>query len=98
MYDSESSSEAGWIDWFCDLEGHEFFVSVSINKQQGITIISPEYDKSVYKAPLLMESSVAKWLLYDKIYDDLKCLSIDRSRIHKGQLQFVWVEGTHSKV
>ena len=28
MYDSESSSEAGWIDWFCDLEGHEFFVSV----------------------------------------------------------------------
>jgi hypothetical protein len=30
MYDSESSSEAGWIEWFCDLEGHEFFVSVSI--------------------------------------------------------------------
>lgn len=30
MYDSESSSEAGWIDWFCDLEGHEFFVSVSL--------------------------------------------------------------------
>ena len=29
MYDSESSSEAGWIDWFCDLEGHEFFVTVS---------------------------------------------------------------------
>jgi hypothetical protein len=31
MYDSESSSEAGWIEWFCDLEGHEFFVSVSHN-------------------------------------------------------------------
>ena len=30
MYDSESSSEAGWIEWFCDLEGHEFFVAVSI--------------------------------------------------------------------
>ncbi len=30
MYDSESSSEAGWIDWFCDLEGHEFFVAVRI--------------------------------------------------------------------
>lgn len=29
MYDSESSSEAGWIEWFCDLEGHEFFVAVS---------------------------------------------------------------------
>ncbi len=30
MYDdSDSSSEAGWIDWFCDLEGHEFFVTVS---------------------------------------------------------------------
>ena len=31
MYDSESSSEAGWIEWFCDLEGHEFFVAVSIS-------------------------------------------------------------------
>ena len=31
MYDSESSSEAGWIEWFCDLEGHEFFVAVSHN-------------------------------------------------------------------
>ena len=33
MYDSESSSEAGWIEWFCDLEGHEFFVAVSITDQ-----------------------------------------------------------------
>ena len=31
MYDSESSSEAVWIEWFCDLEGHEFFVAVSHN-------------------------------------------------------------------
>jgi hypothetical protein len=31
MYDSESSNEAGWIEWFCDLEGHEFFVAVSFN-------------------------------------------------------------------
>jgi len=29
MYDSESSSDAGWVSWFCDLEGHEFFVEVS---------------------------------------------------------------------
>lgn len=28
MYDSESSSDSGWISWFCDLEGHEFFVEV----------------------------------------------------------------------
>jgi hypothetical protein len=29
-YDDESSSEnGGWISWFCDLEGHEFFVEVS---------------------------------------------------------------------
>ena len=28
MYDSESSSDGGWISWFCDLEGHEFFVEV----------------------------------------------------------------------
>ena len=30
MYDSESSSDGGWISWFCYLEGHEFFVEVSI--------------------------------------------------------------------
>ena len=29
MYDSASSSDGGWISWFCDLEGHEFFVEVS---------------------------------------------------------------------
>ena len=28
MFDSESSSDGGWISWFCDLEGHEFFVEV----------------------------------------------------------------------
>jgi hypothetical protein len=31
MYDSESSSDGGWISWFCDLEGHEFFVEVLIS-------------------------------------------------------------------
>ena len=31
MYDSESSSDGGWISWFCDLEGHEFFVEVRLN-------------------------------------------------------------------
>jgi hypothetical protein len=41
MYDSESSSEAGWIEWFCDLEGHEFFVAVSTDyKQQGTSFIT----------------------------------------------------------
>lgn len=29
MFESESSSDGGWISWFCDLEGHEFFVEVS---------------------------------------------------------------------
>jgi hypothetical protein len=30
MYGEEDSeSGAGWISWFCDLEGHEFFVEVS---------------------------------------------------------------------
>lgn len=38
MYDSESSSEAGWIDWFCDLEGHEFFVSVSLAPNLWLSI------------------------------------------------------------
>ena len=28
MFYSESSSDGGWISWFCDLEGHEFFVEV----------------------------------------------------------------------
>jgi hypothetical protein len=32
MYDSESSSDGGWISWFCDLEGHEFFVEVNPTK------------------------------------------------------------------
>ncbi len=30
MYGSESSSDGGWISWFIELEGHEFFVEVSI--------------------------------------------------------------------
>lgn len=29
MFESESSSDGGWISWFCDLEGHDFFVEVS---------------------------------------------------------------------
>ena len=27
--DSDESG-SGWISWFCDLEGHEFFIEVSI--------------------------------------------------------------------
>ena len=30
MYGSESSSDGGWISWFIELEGHEFFVEVSL--------------------------------------------------------------------
>lgn len=26
--DSEGSGSGGWISWFCDLEGHEFFIEV----------------------------------------------------------------------
>lgn len=26
--DDDSESGTGWISWFCDLEGHEFFVEV----------------------------------------------------------------------
>ena len=36
MYDDEDESGSGWISWFCDLEGHEFFIEVilfKINKQ-----------------------------------------------------------------
>ena len=33
MYDSESSTDAGWISWFCDLEGHEFFVEVKLKSK-----------------------------------------------------------------
>ena len=29
MFESESSSDGGWISWFCDLEGHDYFVEVS---------------------------------------------------------------------
>jgi len=24
----ESESEGGWINWFCELEGHDFFTEV----------------------------------------------------------------------
>jgi hypothetical protein len=31
MYDDdESESGSGWISWFCDLEGHEFFIEVTL--------------------------------------------------------------------
>lgn len=30
MYSSDSSSDGGWISWFCELEGHEFFVEVDV--------------------------------------------------------------------
>ena len=29
LYDEDDSeSGSGWIQWFCDLEGHEFFIEV----------------------------------------------------------------------
>lgn len=28
--EDESESGSGWISWFCDLEGHEFFIEVTI--------------------------------------------------------------------
>jgi hypothetical protein len=39
MYDSESSSDGGWISWFCDLEGHEYFVEV--NQHPFLTNVCP---------------------------------------------------------
>ncbi len=30
--DSDESGSGGWISWFCDLEGHEFFIEVSKSK------------------------------------------------------------------
>ena len=28
MFDEDSESQGGWIQWFCELEGHEFFAEV----------------------------------------------------------------------
>ena len=28
--DDESDGGSGWISWFCDLEGHEFFIEVNL--------------------------------------------------------------------
>ena len=28
--DDSDESGSGWISWFCDLEGHEFFIEVSL--------------------------------------------------------------------
>lgn len=34
LYDDDGSeSGSGWIAWFCDLEGHEFFIEVSSTSQ-----------------------------------------------------------------
>jgi casein kinase II subunit beta len=31
MYEEDdSASDPGWISWFCDLEGHEYFVEVDV--------------------------------------------------------------------
>ena len=40
MYDSESSSDGGWISWFCDLEGHEFFVEVRDTEIKALLVIN----------------------------------------------------------
>lgn len=52
MYDSESSSEAGWIEWFCDLEGHEFFVAVSIYSHSSVP--RNKYDSTLFASNLMM--------------------------------------------
>ena len=43
MFDSESSSDGGWISWFCDLEGHEFFVEVSMSIVKITFQVDAEY-------------------------------------------------------
>ena len=41
MFESESSSDGGWISWFCDLEGHEFFVEVSPTNSYPTQLLTP---------------------------------------------------------
>ena len=43
MYDSESSSDGGWISWFCDLEGHEFFVEVRDQTFNALVVINDDW-------------------------------------------------------
>ena len=43
MYDSESSSDGGWISWFCDLEGHEFFVEVRNRILSDLVVIDGDW-------------------------------------------------------
>jgi len=35
MYGSTSSSDGGWISWFIELEGHEFFVEVRVRAKDA---------------------------------------------------------------
>jgi casein kinase II subunit beta len=42
MFESESSSDGGWISWFCELEGHEFFVEVGKNNPKPILILTQQ--------------------------------------------------------
>ncbi len=30
--EESSDDQGGWISWFCDLEGHEFFIEVSLDQ------------------------------------------------------------------
>lgn len=35
--DDGSESGSGWISWFCDLEGHEFFIEVIYKSFNSLT-------------------------------------------------------------
>ena len=44
MFESESSSDGGWISWFCDLEGHDFFVEVRLTSTSNLSTSQVDID------------------------------------------------------
>lgn len=48
--DYESESNGGWVSWFCELEGHEFFTEVDeeyirdVFNLYGLKNIIPKYE------------------------------------------------------
>ena len=50
---SDDESLDGWINWFCDIEGHDFFVEVDVDFIQdsfnlyGLKQLIPRYDDAL---------------------------------------------------
>ena len=64
-FEEESSSgNGGWVTWFCDLEGHEFFVEVS-----RLSSLPPRLMKTTY-------ATVSTSMGYETEYNTIRKICI----------------------